>query len=66
MMKGETKSRASGQIEIIDAYIIDELNEKNHELAIEMPPAHLPSPAYEQDIDEAVADNQQCVIIIEF
>lgn len=67
MMKGEIRlESASNQLVIIDAYIIDELNEKKSELYDEGAPAWLPCPGYEAEMDKpAEEDSNQRVIIIE-
>lgn len=68
MMKGLFGiGRLSNQMVIIDAYIIEELAERNKVLYDEGATAQLPCPHYDMDIDEAVAedDKEESVIIIE-
>jgi hypothetical protein len=67
MMKGEIGSRRiSNHMVIIEAYIIDELNEQERERNQERMSTELPYPSYEMELDEAPADNnEQTVIIID-
>lgn len=69
MVKGEIRTgRISDRIDIIDAYIIDELNERKRQQNIDGASAQLPYPhyEYEMELDESsVEDDDDNVIIID-
>ncbi len=56
----------AGDLTIIDAYIIDELNEINRRTRDEGLSPQLPYSHYEMELDEVAEDVQSRVIIIEF